>query len=278
MAEFYADAIPEAKQGKKAYYGDFAPRCGQQMGALMTVDLECRDYSFMLLNAGDTFKCNPSISHYIVCKNGAEVDTVYAKLAAGGKDLMPLDKYPFSEKYAWIEDKFGVSWQIIASDMSEKVLPCLMFVNKQHGRAQEAIKFYTSIFENSSEDSLVHYPPEAGDPATIMHASFTIDRQKLIIMDSGLEHKFDFNEGVSLMVHCKDQKELDYLWEKLMVGGSESRCGWLKDKFGVSWQLVPEVVRKLQQKGDQIKTDQLMTALMTMGKLDEAALVAAYES
>jgi predicted 3-demethylubiquinone-9 3-methyltransferase (glyoxalase superfamily) len=278
MAEFYTECIPGTKQGKQTFYGDFAPRVGQQIGAQMTFDLKVKDYEFMLLNGGDKFKPNPSISHYIVCKNAEEVDSIYAKLSKGGKDLMPLDKYPFSERYAWTEDKFGVSWQIICVDMAQKVVPCLMFINNQYGRAKEAIDFYTSIFDNSSQDFLVNYPAESGEaPNTVMHASFTLDGQKFIAMDSGHKHAFNFNEGVSIVVHCKNQKEVDYLWEKLSEGGEISYCGWLKDKFGVGWQIVPEVVRKLQHKGDQLRTDNMMKALMTMRKFDEAALIAAYE-
>ncbi|MFA6209616.1 MAG: VOC family protein [Candidatus Obscuribacterales bacterium] len=278
MADFYTAAIPGVKQGKKSYYGDFAPRVGQQIGALMTLDLKVQDYEFMMLNAGDSITPNPSISHYIVCKSAEEVDSIYAKLSKGGKDLMPLDKYPFSERYAWTEDKFGLSWQIILVDMAQKVVPCMMFVGQQHGRAQEAITFYTSIFENSSQDFLVTYPAESGEaPNTVMHASFTIDGQKFIAMDSGHQHAFNFNEGVSIVVNCKNQKEVDYLWEKLSEDGGASQCGWLKDKFGIFWQIVPESVRKLQHKDNQARTDNMMKALMTMRKLDEAALIAAYE-
>ncbi len=278
MAEFYTAAIPSVKQGNKSYYGDFAPRCEQQIGALMTFDLKVQDHEFMLLNAGDTYKPNPTISYYINCKNAAEVDSIYAELSKGGKDLMPLDSYPFSERYAWIEDKFGVSWQIIMVDMPQKVAPCLMFIGAQHGRAHEAIKFYTSIFKNSSQDFLVNYPAESGEPPnTVMHASFTLEGQKFIAMDSALKHEFETCQGNSLMVNCKDQKEVDYLWEKLLEGGEELQCGWLKDKFGLSWQIVPESVRKLEHTGDQPRIDNVMKALMTMKKLDEAALVAAYE-
>lgn len=154
-----------------------------------------------------------------------------------------------------------------------------MFINKQNGRAQEAIDFYTSLFKNSSTESVLHYPPESGEaPEAIMHASFKLAGQKFIIMDSGHEHKFDFNEGISIMVNCDDQKEVDHLWEKLLEGGSESQCGWLKDKFGMSWQIVPKVVREMHHKGNQEKTDKLMNAVMTMRKLDGPALEAAYES
>ncbi len=132
------------------------------------------------------------------------------------------------------------------------------------GRAEEAARFYTSIFNNSRIDSL-----------SPMSAIFHLNGQKFIALNGGPQ--FTFTEAISFFVDCRTQDEVDQLWEKLTAGGEPGRCGWLKDKFGVSWQIIPSVLGDLLQDEDETKSQRVMQAMLQMGKLDIARLQQAYE-
>lgn len=279
--KFYASVFEKAKIGSIAYYSG----AGQEVhhrpkDSVMTVCLTIDDQELMGLNGGPVFKINPSISFYVTSKSHQEIDSLYEKLSAGGSVMMPLNKYPFSERYAWVADRFGVSWQLIHTDKtSQKVSPCLMFTGDHQGKAEAAIEFYTSIFKNSSVDYLVKY--EDGEPAAgaVKHAGFKLDGQQFIAMDSPIEHGFGFTPATSLVVHCQTQSEIDEMWEKLQAnGGSPGQCGWLTDKFGVSWQVVPTIIERLMTEKDGAKRDKVMAAVMKMTKLDIAELEKAYDS
>jgi predicted 3-demethylubiquinone-9 3-methyltransferase (glyoxalase superfamily) len=154
-----------------------------------------------------------------------------------------------------------------------------MFTGDHQGKAEAAIEFYTSIFKNSSVDYLVKY--EDGEPAAgaVKHAGFKLDGQQFIAMDSPIEHGFGFTPATSLVVHCQTQSEIDEMWEKLQAnGGSPGQCGWLTDKFGVSWQVVPTIIERLMTEKDGAKRDKVMAAVMKMTKLDIAELEKAYDS
>jgi predicted 3-demethylubiquinone-9 3-methyltransferase (glyoxalase superfamily) len=230
---------------------------------------------FMCLNGGPEFKPNPSISFYILCETINEIETAWNKLLNGGNVLMPLDKYDWSEKYGWVQDKFGISWQLAFGkfqDVGQKFTPTLMFTNKQAGRAEEAIGFYTSIFDNSSIVGILKYTADENDvEAYVKHAQFKLGQQVFMAMDSSLSHNFIFNEAISLVVECDTQKEIDHNWGKLGMEGVECQCGWLKDKFGVSWQVVPAILEKLMN--DPEKAPRVMQAFMKMKKFEIEKLV-----
>jgi len=270
-ANFYTSIFKNSSVGKIMRQGDKA----------LTVDFKLGDYNFMGLNGGPLFKINPSISIFAMCETVEDTDAAWAALSEGGKVMMPYDKYPWSEKYGWLEDKYGVSWQILVSHPSRPGLhfaPSLMFTGVQHGKAEAAINLYTSLFKNASIDGIARYEEGEGDPAigTIKHAEFRLDGCLLMAMDSSHMHAFQFNEAVSLMVNCKDQQEVDFLWEKLTTdGGEESQCGWLKDKFGVSWQIIPTEMFQLFSDPDPARVQRAMGAMMQMKKLDLAKMKAA---
>ncbi|OGD35508.1 MAG: hypothetical protein A2V45_05460 [Candidatus Aminicenantes bacterium RBG_19FT_COMBO_58_17] len=245
---------------------------------VMTGTFELLGQEFMALNAGPLFKFNPSISFFVNCKTEEEVDALWHRLSIKGAVLMPFSSYPFSKKYGWVNDQFGVSWQLNLTE-HEKLSPCLMFVGKQAGRAKEAMDFYTSLFENSKITSLFQYEAGEGDKEeNVKHATFTLSGQEFIAMDSSLAHDFTFNEAVSLFVKCETQEEVDELWDKLTVaGGEESQCGWLKDKFGVSWQIIPNTLGELLGDPDREKAGRVMQAMLGMKKIDIAGLKKAYE-
>lgn len=160
----------------------------------------------------------------------------------------------------------------------QKIIPCLWFDDK----AEEAAKFYASIFKNSKIGDVSRYGKEGyefhgKEDGTVMTVDFEIEGQKYVALNSG--PIFKFNEAISFQVHCETQKEVDYYWEKLSEGGDEKaqQCGWLKDKYGVSWQIVPVVLTKMLQDKDAKKSQRVMKALLQMRKLDIKTLTQAYE-
>ena len=160
----------------------------------------------------------------------------------------------------------------------QKIIPCLWFDDK----AEEAAKFYASIFKNSKIGDVSRYGKEGyefhgKEDGTVMTVDFEIEGQKYVALNGG--PIFKFNEAISFQVHCETQKEVDYYWEKLSEGGDEKaqQCGWLKDKYGVSWQIVPVVLTKMLQDKDAKKSQRVMKALLQMRKLDIKTLTQAYE-
>jgi predicted 3-demethylubiquinone-9 3-methyltransferase (glyoxalase superfamily) len=190
---------------------------------------------------------------------------------------MELDSYPFSEKFGWVADKFGVSWQLNLASRTQKIAPFFMYVGKQHGKAEEAIHFYISLFKHSSILNIERYGADQEEPeGTVMHAVFSLNGQEFMAMDSNREHPFTFSPAISLFVNCKTQEEVDELWEKLSEGGEKEECGWLKDKYGVSWQIVPTVLGELMQDEDPEKSKRVMKTMLQMKKIDIKTLQEAY--
>ena len=190
---------------------------------------------------------------------------------------MPLDKYPFSEKFGWVNDKFGVSWQVMRGEAKQKITPFLLFVGEQHGRAEEAVKFYVGLFKDSKVIHVEHHGAGEGETeGTVKHARFSLQGEEFMAMDSGLDHKFSFTPAISFLVNCASQAEVDRLWEKLSDGGSKEACGWVQDRFGVSWQVVPTVLGEMMSDADPVKVERVMQAMLKMKKLDIAALERAY--
>lgn len=242
----------------------------------MVCDFELEGQKFMALNGGPHFKPNPSISFFVLYEDRDELKAAWDKLSEGGNVMMALDRYPWSEYYGWFSDKFGISWQFNLGKMDtvdgQRFTNCLMFTQNVAGRAEEAIHFYTSVFKDSKVEGILKYGPGEGDSTeNIKHAQFVLNNQVFMAMDSSLEHKFTFNEGISLVVTCDTQEEIDYYWNKLTEGGAESQCGWLKDKFGVSWQIVPAVLRELMN--DPQRSQKVVQAFMKMKKFDIQALL-----
>ncbi|MGB8356999.1 MAG: VOC family protein [Bacteroidales bacterium] len=234
------------------------------------VIVEFAGQKFMCLNGGPEFTINPSVSFYIACETEAETDRLWKVLLEGGSVLMPLDKYDWSRKYGWLQDRFGVNWQLAFGSISgigQKFTPVLMFTGKQNGRAEEAIHFYTSIFQESAINGIMRYPKGGNDvEGAIQHAQFSLNKQLFMAMDSSLPHEYGFNEAISFVVDCENQEEIDYYWEKFTEGGEEVQCGWLKDKFGVSWQIVPTILNELMS--DPSRSERVINAFLKMKKFE----------
>lgn len=241
----------------------------------LVVTFEIGGCRIMGLNGGPMFKPNASVSLFVSFDDEAAINAAWEKLSEGGQVFMALNKYPWSERYGWIQDKFGVSWQLMLpmpGITNEKVIPALMFTKAMAGKAEEAIQLYTSLFPNSAVKDLSRYEKGEGDvEGTIKHGRFVLNGQMFVAMDSSAPHAFSFDEGMSIVVNCDTQEEIDHYWNSLTAnGGQESQCGWLKDKYGVSWQIVPSMLGKLVS--DPERGSRAMQALMKMKKLDIAAL------
>ena len=242
----------------------------------LVVKFELANKQIMALNGGPMFKINPSISFFVECVSVNETNEIWNKLMDGGKAMMPIDKYPWSEKYGWVKDKFGMSWQVTLSGNSIdnlKITPSFLFTSNQFGNAEAAINFYISVFDNSANDLMVHYAIETENAGKVLFARFIVNQYPLIAMDGPGVHDYTFNEAVSFVVDCETQEEIDYYWNKLSEGGQESKCGWLKDKFGVSWQIVPTILAKLMS--DSSKSQRVVQAFMKMKKFDIEKLLQA---
>jgi len=243
----------------------------------LVVMIDFAGQKIMLLNGGPQFKINPSISFVVICKTEQEIDKAWKSLAERGTVLMPLDKYVWSKKYGWVQDRFGVNWQLSFTEpemAKQKITPALMFTGKNAGKAEEAINFYTSLFEDSGIVMISRYTKNDNDvEGTVNHAQFTLHKQLFMAMDSSMMHKFQFSEGISFVVECDSQKEIDFFWDSLTKGGEESQCGWLKDKYGVSWQIIPSILTELMS--DVHKSVRVINAFLKMKKFDFEKLISA---
>jgi predicted 3-demethylubiquinone-9 3-methyltransferase (glyoxalase superfamily) len=277
-ANFYASAFKNARvKTSTKYSAEGAAGAGMTRGSIMTVVFELEGQEFTAINGGPVFRISPSISFMVNCRTRDKIDELWSRLSEGGKVLMELNKYPFSERYGWIQDKFGVSWQLILSEESPIIVPSFLFTGNQKGKAEEAINYYMSLFRMSSVDRVMHY--EAGEPGPegmVKYASFTINGQKFVAMDSGNDVQYPFTPAISFVVNCDTQEQIDYYWDHLGEGGDPraQQCGWLQDKYGVSWQIVPSEIGLWMN--DPGKSGLVMKELFKMKKLDLNKLKSAY--
>ena len=282
-AEFYTSLFPNSKiTSATTIHNTPSGDCD-----IMSFNLS--GYSFMAISAGPLFKFNPSISFFVNFdpsrdKNATgNLNKLWNSLSAGGTALMPLQEYPFSKHYGWIQDKYGLTWQLMltnpAGDERPFIIPSLMFVGNVYGRAEEATNFYLSVFKNTKRGTLARYPAggDQGKEGAIMFTDFMLENQWFAGMDGAGKHDFAFNEAISLMVTCDTQEEIDYYSEKLSAVPEAEQCGWLKDQYGVSWQIVPSIMNEMMKSGTPEQIDRVTQAFLKMKKFDIAKLKQAYE-
>ncbi|SDG27278.1 Glyoxalase superfamily enzyme, possibly 3-demethylubiquinone-9 3-methyltransferase [Fontibacillus panacisegetis] len=282
-AEFYASIFPDSKNTNvTALYDTPSGQCD-------VVSFEIWGQKFMAISAGPFFKFNPSVSFMVNFDPSREKDAdkkineVWNKLSEGGTALMPLDKYPFSERYGWIQDKYGLTWQLILTNPEGEerpaIIPSFMFVGDKCGKAEEALHFYLSVFNNSKQGHIARYSKgmEPDKEGTVMFSDFMLENQWFSAMDSAQEHHFSFNEAISLMVYCDTQEEIDHYWEKLSAVPEAEQCGWLKDKYGLSWQIVPNEMDEMMSRGTPEQIERVTKASLKMKKIDLADLRKAYK-
>ncbi|MEV6522382.1 VOC family protein [Longispora sp. NPDC051575] len=283
-AEFYCSVFPDSKVTHVSTLHD------TPSGDCDLVSFRLWGQDFMAISAGPVFRFNPSVSFIVdygpphVDPAGARerIDVAWERLAEGGTVLMPLDKYPFSERYGWIQDRYGLSWQLMLTgpdgDPRPPILPSLLFVGDRYGQAEEAVGFYLSVFGDSEQGTVARYPGgmEPDREGALMFGDFRILDRWFAAMDSAHEHGFTFNEAVSFMVDCADQAELDGYWAKLSAVPEAEQCGWLKDRFGVSWQISPTELGTMMRDGSREQVDRVTRAFLPMKKLDLEAIRRAY--
>ncbi len=271
-ADFYLSVFKNSKLLSRRAYG--APPDDVE-----TITLEIEDVNLMLLIQGPYFKLNPSISFMVSCTSKDEVTGYWEAFIDGGQALMPLDSYDFSEWYGWVQDKYGVSWQLMygKEQAPARIRPSLLFVHENCGRADEALQFYTTIFKNAAIGAVARYGEALPDaPDLISYAEFMLEGQHFCIMENNYDHPFAFNEAFSFLVNCDTQQEIDYYWEALSAVPDAEQCGWLKDKFGVSWQIVPTVLNDMMNDADAEALERVTQAFLKMKKFDLAELERAY--
>jgi predicted 3-demethylubiquinone-9 3-methyltransferase (glyoxalase superfamily) len=272
---FYTSIFKNGKITSIRRYGDAGPG---KKGTVMTGTFKLGHQEFYALNGGPVFGFTPAISLSVNCQTEEEINALWKNLAHNGTILMELKKYPFSQKYGWVQDRFGLSWQLNLTGTPLSIAPCLLFANEQHGKAEAAIRFYTSQFKRAEVISMMRYgPAEEGMEGTVKHTSFLLNDGMFMAMDSPIAQPFNFTPAISFFVNCETQEEVDNFWEKLSEGGEKSQCGWLKDRYGISWQIVPSILIKLMSDPDPERNNRVMKAMLQMHKLDIAELTKAYE-
>lgn len=238
--------------------------------------MEIEDQKLLLLNAGPEFVPNPSASLFVNCKSEEEIEKLCLSFTKEGKVLMKLARYNWAEKYAWVKDKYEISWQLFYKPGKErkKIRPSFMFHGSNAGRASEAIGFYTSVFPNSGVKEIIRYSEDENQNVNfIKYSDIFINEFDIILFDSALKYKSQLNESFSLVIECETQDEIDKYWLELSKKGLEGRCGWVKDQFGISWQIVPKVLHELVS--DEMKAPKVVNKLMGMGKLNIRELIEA---
>lgn len=282
-AEFYTSIFPESKIKKKTSLND------TPSGDVTLVSFELWKNQFIAINGGPYFQFNPSISFMVhfdpskMDKASEKLEEIWNKLTEGGTVFMSLDSYPFSKKYGWVQDKYGLSWQLILTnpegDERPEIIPSLLFVGENCGKAEEAIQLYLSVFRDAEQGHLARYPKgmEPDKEGTVMFADLRLLDQWFVAMDSVQSHEFPFNEAISFMVDCDTQEEIDHYWHKLSAVPDAEQCGWLKDKYGVSWQIVPIEMEDMMSNGTPEQMDRVNKAILKMKKLDLKELRKAYQ-
>ncbi|MEW8968306.1 VOC family protein [Exiguobacterium alkaliphilum] len=276
IAEWYVSKFPDS-------FVDYTTKLTDTpSGETTVVTVSLAGQFCQLLGAGPLKERNPSISYMVTFPTSEEVETLWSELIDGAEVLMPLDTYDFSERYGWLKDKHGVSWQIMHSGGMDiqTVTPCLLFVGDVFGRAEVAMNDWISIFPDSYvlEDHLIRYEATDGPEleGKLNYARFVLSGREFVAMDSAEDHQFAFNEMQSLIAFCESQAEIDDYWEKLSAVPEAEQCGWLKDRYGVSWQIVPWEMEEMLMTGTKEQLARVTEAFLPMKKIDVATLRKVY--
>lgn len=280
--EFYTAIFPDSRITSSVVLPNTPP------GDTLVYTFSLNGYTFMAINGGSYFKINPSISFMVnfdPARDGKardNLDVLWENLSQDGLVLMPLQEYPFSKRYGWIQDKFGLSWQLILTDPDGEerpfIMPSLLFVQDVCGKAEEAVNFYLSVFQDTRRGLIARYPAgmEPDMEGTVMFSDFLLEKQWFTAMDSARNHDFKFNEAISFLVRCDSQEEIDYYWDRLSADPQAEQCGWLKDKYGLSWQVSPMQLEIMLDNGTENQINSLMEEFLEMKKIDLGKLQEAY--
>ncbi|MHA8057339.1 VOC family protein [Aquirufa nivalisilvae] len=265
---WFNQTAKEAREFYQSIFEDFEVKSENPM--VSSVCLNGRDFIF--LGGANHVTFNPSISFFLIFQSNEALEKKWADLSKDGKVLMELNTYPWSSLYGWCEDKNGISWQLmIHHTLPEKIIPALLFTQQNNGKAEQAIQYYTRLIPHSQINLLDRYVEGSGDKeGNVQHAQFLLNDQHFIAFESSYMHQFIFNDAISFVITCQNQDEIDFYWDSFIRdGGSPSKCGWIKDPFGVSWQIIPENMGQLMR---NFNNPTFMNVFMSMGKIDINAL------
>lgn len=240
---------------------------GTPSGNSEFIILSLEGRQFMFISAGKSgFSFNGTVSFSICCSSIEEVEYYYNKLAV--KEIMKLDSYHFSEKYAWVVDKYGVHWQMVYLkdvQIKDKIIPSVLFSGSNTGKAKEALQYYKDIFKVETEPLIILYgdrEPERAD--MVSYSEINLLGKSFSLMDTCPKLDIEFNESISFLINCDTQEEIDYYWDKLSA--IEQECGWVKDKFNFSWQIYPVLMDHIYSKGTDEQIERVIQAIMKMKK------------
>lgn len=276
--QFYTSAFGDAEVIDTQYYPhegllDFQEELA---GQELMIEFTLAGYHLIAINAGPEFTPNPSLSLMVNFDPSRDpaarehLDELWNALSDGGQALMPLQSYDFSPHYGWIQDRYGISWQLILTNPDGEprpmIVPTLLFGDGVQNRAAEAAAYYLETFPGSRTGTDVRYQEQVGPaaPGSVMFSDIELFGQWFALMDSAVEQDFTFNNAVSLMVECDDQAEIDRYWAALSAVPEAEQCGWCTDKFGVSWQIIPVNM------GELMATPNAFPTMLAMRKIDIA--------
>lgn len=256
----------EQKQAAEFYLKTFSN--GKQIIDFPYAELfQVEGLQIFAINGGPTFKTNPTFSFMVFFKDTEELESIWKKLVNKGIVLMPLGEYDWSKKYGWVQDRFGVSWQLLLSEQTltqQRIAPVIMFSQEFHGNTEPALNFYRKLFKNFNLERFEKYDsgPYKGK---VKYAQLTLEGTRLAFMDSGIEQPFTFPNANSIVIECDSQQEIDYFWNAIKKGGKELQSGWIQDQFGVRWQIVPSDFKEWMKREDW---PNIMVEILRMTKID----------
>jgi len=272
-ADFYVKSIPDSRiVSVSRYHESGSEVSGMPAESVMSVSFELGGLSFVALNGGPIYSFSPAVSFFVNCASADEVDRVWNVLSEGGQVMMELGAYPFSTRYGWVTDRFGVGWQVMLSPSAQRVVPCLLFTKDSYGKGQAAIDTYTWLIPDSRV-----VREELQSDGTVLHATLELNGTSLAVMENDEGHEFGFTPATSFLLACESQEELDRVYCGLSDGGETMPCGWLTDRFGVTWQVVPASMFDLLQDEDPVRSERAMKAMLSMTKIDLAAIERAFQ-
>ncbi|HEM2825871.1 VOC family protein [Streptococcus suis] len=237
------------------------------------IQFQLGDMTLAAISAGPYFKLNESMSLMVNVASKDEVTRLYQALSEGGRILMPLGEYPFSPYYVWLEDRFGLSWQLSFAPDLDKPYQfdiCLLFSQEQVGLAQPMLDYYKDKLPQASVGQLSYYGEgeAAVEAAKLNYAELLVAGQKMIVMDHGYGGEASFNEAFSLMVYVDSQDELNFYYDLLSAVPEAEMCGWVKDQFGISWQIVPRILMEAYDTASPETVKAVNDAVLQMRRLD----------
>lgn len=234
---------------------------------------------FSAISAGPYFTFNPSISLTVTYNDETKIRALWEQLLNGGEVLMPLQEYDFSTCFGWLTDRYGLNWQLMvhSAESGQTIVPSLLFSGAHNGLAREAMEYYVSVFADSAVAAVFPYALGEAEShhARVRYAQFRLKGTNFVAMDNAMEADYTFNEAFSFVVPCQDQDEIDYFWSKLSHVPEAEQCGWCKDRFGISWQVVPHDLDEAMFRGSEGEKARVTEAFLQMKKFDLEKLKAA---